>query len=140
MMAGDEMIAGGKQQPPQGENKIIGLRNENSELIYCQRSTASPLDPRTGYHTPVTRDQGFSPATVQDGGFTTPIDSLPDSTGLGSLQRSYTSDTNGPESQQLSPNEMIAPASAVHSMSVNLLDTNDVSPNPTIYLIGIILT
>ncbi|KAJ5789756.1 uncharacterized protein N7518_006767 [Penicillium psychrosexuale] len=100
MMAGDEMIAGGKQQPPQ--------------------------DPRTGYHTPVTRDQGFSPATVQDGGFTTPIDSLPDSTGLGSLQRSYTSDTNGPESQQLSPNEMIAPASAVHSMSVNLLDTNDI--------------
>ncbi|KAI3148352.1 hypothetical protein CBS147325_3505 [Penicillium roqueforti] len=90
------------------------------------RSTASPLDPRTGYHTPVTRDQGFSPATVQDGGFTTPIDSLPDSTGLGSLQRSYTSDTNGPESQQLSPNEMIAPASAVHSMSVNLLDTNDI--------------
>lgn len=64
---------------------------------------------------------------MQDGGFETPIDSLPDSTGLSSLQRSYTSDANGPESQQLSPNEMIAPASAVHSMSVNLLGTNDVS-------------
>ncbi|CAP92184.1 Pc13g11150 [Penicillium rubens Wisconsin 54-1255] len=89
------------------------------------QSTASPLGSRTGYHTPASRDQGFSPATVQDGGFDTPIDSLPDSTGLSSLQRSYTSDANGPESQQLSPNEMIAPASAVHSMSVNLLDTND---------------
>ncbi|KZN93291.1 Protein priB [Penicillium chrysogenum] len=90
------------------------------------QSTASPLGSRTGYHTPASRDQGFSPATVQDGGFDTPIDSLPDSTGLSSLQRSYTSDANGPESQQLSPNEMIAPASAVHSMSVNLLDTNDI--------------
>ncbi|CAG8068411.1 unnamed protein product [Penicillium nalgiovense] len=90
------------------------------------QNTASPLDPRTGYHTPASRDQGFSPATVQDGGFETPIDSLPDSTGLSSLQRSYTSDANGPESQQLSPNEMIAPASAVHSMSVNLLGTNDI--------------
>ncbi|KAJ5418963.1 MFS multidrug transporter [Penicillium crustosum] len=89
------------------------------------QSTASPLDPRTGYHTPASRDQGFSPATVQDSGFDTPIDSLPDSTGLSSLQRSYTSDANGPDSQQLSPNEMIAPASAVHSMSVNLLGTND---------------
>ncbi|KAJ5434140.1 hypothetical protein N7491_004735 [Penicillium cf. griseofulvum] len=99
MMADDEVIVGGKQQPPQ--------------------------DPRTGYHTPASRDQGFSPATVQDGGFDTSIDSLPSSTGLNSLKRSYTSDANGPESQQLSPNEMIAPASAVHSMSVNLLGTND---------------
>ncbi|KAG0155020.1 hypothetical protein PDIDSM_593 [Penicillium digitatum] len=66
------------------------------------------------------------PRQVQDGGLNTPIDSLPDSTGLSSLQRSYKSDTNGPESQQLSPNEMIAPASAVHSMSVNLLGTNDI--------------
>ncbi|CAI7628162.1 unnamed protein product [Penicillium glandicola] len=90
------------------------------------RNTASPLDPRTGYHTPTSRDQGFSPATVQDGSFETSIDSLPGSTGLSSLQRSYTSDTNGPESQRLSPNEMIAPASTVHSMSVNLLGTNDI--------------
>jgi hypothetical protein len=129
MMVGDGMIVGGKQQPPQGDNCIIDPVYECNKLIYCQRNqnTASPLDPRTGYHTPASRDQGFSPATVQDGGFDTPIDSLPDSTGLSSLQRSYTSDANGPESQQLSPNEMIAPASAVHSMSVNLLDTNDVS-------------
>ncbi|KAJ5940996.1 MFS multidrug transporter [Penicillium verrucosum] len=119
MMADDRFaaIVGGKQPPPQGR-----------ELIYCHRNqnTASPLDPRTGYHTPASRDQGFSPATVQDGGFDTPIDSLPDSTGLSSLQRSYTSEANGPDSQQLSPNEMIAPASAVHSMSVNLLGTNDI--------------
>lgn len=77
---------------------------------------------------------------MQDGGFDTPIDSLPDSTGLSSLQRSYTSEANGPDSQQLSPNEMIAPASAVHSMSVNLLGTNDVSHSQTTYGIGIHLT
>lgn len=77
---------------------------------------------------------------MQDGGFDTPIDSLPDSTGLSSLQRSYTSDANGPESQQLSPNEMIAPVSAVHSMSVNLLGTNDVSHSQTTYAIDIHLT
>ncbi|CAG8097258.1 unnamed protein product [Penicillium salamii] len=90
------------------------------------QATASPLDQRTGFHTPASREQGFSPANVQDGGFDTSIDSLPDSTGLSSLQRSYASDQNGPESQQLSPNEMIAPASAVHSMSVNLLGSNDI--------------
>ncbi|KAJ6022559.1 uncharacterized protein N7446_012909 [Penicillium canescens] len=87
---------------------------------------SSPVDQRTGFHTPVSRDQGFSPATVRDGGFETSLDSLPESTGLNSLQRSYTNDQNGPEHQQLSPNEMIAPASAVHSMSVNLLGSNDI--------------
>jgi hypothetical protein len=94
---------------------------------YRSQVNASPVDQRTGYHTPASRDQGFSPATVHDGGFETSLDSLPESTGLKSLQRSYTSDHNGPEHQQLSPNEMIAPASAVHSMSVNLLGSNDVS-------------
>lgn len=73
---------------------------------------------------------------MQDGGFDTPIDPLPDSTGLNTLQRSYTSDQNGPESQQLSPNEMIAPASAVHSMSVNLLGTNDVGCTQTFSYTG----
>ena len=142
MMAGDGMIVGEKQQPPQGDNRIIDPAYGCNKLIYCQRSqnTASPLGTRTGYHTPVSRDQGFSPTTGQDGGFDTPIDSLPDSTGLSSLQRSYTSDANGPESQQLSPNEMIAPASAVHSMSVNLLDTNDVSHSHTIYTGDVNLT
>ncbi|KAJ6180873.1 MFS multidrug transporter [Penicillium mononematosum] len=110
-------IEDGRRRNDRRRKTTTPARNQN---------TASPLDPRTGYHTPASRDQGFSPATVQDGGFDTPIDSLPDSTGLSSLQRSYTSDANGPESQQLSPNEMIAPASAVHSMSVNLLDTNDI--------------
>lgn len=108
---------------------IADLRNPDAQLTHCHRNqaTASPLDQRTGFHTPASREQGFSPANVQDGGFDTSIDSLPDSTGLSSLQRSYASDQNGPESQQLSPNEMIAPASAVHSMSVNLLGSNDVS-------------
>ncbi|CAG7947877.1 unnamed protein product [Penicillium nalgiovense] len=110
-------IDDGRRRTDRRRKTTTPARNQN---------TASPLDPRTGYHTPASRDQGFSPATVQDGGFETPIDSLPDSTGLSSLQRSYTSDANGPESQQLSPNEMIAPASAVHSMSVNLLGTNDI--------------
>ncbi|KAJ5181891.1 MFS multidrug transporter [Penicillium cf. viridicatum] len=110
-------IDDGRRRSDRRRKTTTPARNQN---------TASPLDPRTGYHTPTSRDQGFSPATVQDGGFDTPIDSLPDSTGLSSLQRSYTSDANGPESQQLSPNEMIAPASAVHSMSVNLLGTNDI--------------
>lgn len=46
---------------------------------------------------------------------------------MGHLRRSQTADRHGSESQQLSPNDMIAPVSAVHSMSVNLLGTNDVS-------------
>jgi hypothetical protein len=129
MTAGAEVTAGGRLQPPRGRT----LNNINYQyegrLIYHHRGqvNASPVDQRTGFHTPASRDQEFSPATVHDGGFDTSLDPLPESTGLKSLQRSYTSDQNGPEHQQLSPNEMIAPASAVHSMSVNLLGSNDVS-------------
>ena len=89
----------------------------------------SPLDQRSGLRTPVSREQDFSPITGGDNSFDASIDSLPDSSNFGDLRRSQTADHHGPESQQLSPNDMIAPASAVHSMSVNLLDNNHVSPN-----------
>jgi hypothetical protein len=89
----------------------------------------SPLDQRSGLHTPVSREQDFSPIAGGDNSFDASIDSLPDSSNFGDLRRSQTADHHGPESQQLSPNDMIAPASAVHSMSVNLLDNNHVSLN-----------
>lgn len=87
----------------------------------------SPLDQRSGFHTPASREQEYSPVAGEDASFDTTIDSLPDSSVLGNLRRSQTADHHGPESQQLSPNDMIAPVSAVHSMSVNLLGSNDVS-------------
>lgn len=85
------------------------------------------MDQRSGFHTPASREQEYSPITRQDVSFDASIDSLPDSSGLRDLRRSVTVDHNGPESQQLSPNDMIAPQSAVHSMSVNLLGSNNVS-------------
>ncbi|KAJ5727898.1 hypothetical protein N7493_005718 [Penicillium malachiteum] len=89
-------------------------------------AVASPLDQRSGFHTPVSREQEYSPITGQDVSFNASIDSLPDSSDLRNLRRSVTADHNGPESQQLSPNDMIAPVSAVHSMSVNLLGSNNI--------------
>ena len=89
----------------------------------------SPLDQRSGLHTPVSREQEFSPIAGGDNSFDASIDSLPDSSNFGDLRRSQTADHHGPDSQQLSPNDMIAPVSAVHSMSVNLLDNNHVSLN-----------
>ncbi|KAJ5682417.1 hypothetical protein N7462_005582 [Penicillium macrosclerotiorum] len=93
---------------------------------YSRSTVASPLDQRSGFHTPVSREQEYSPVTGQDSTFDTSIDSLPDSSALGDLRRSQTADHHGPESQHLSPNDMIAPVSAVHSMSVNLLDSNHI--------------
>ncbi|KAJ5291608.1 MFS multidrug transporter [Penicillium angulare] len=89
-------------------------------------AVASPLDQRSGFHTPVSREQEYSPVTGQDVSFNASIDSLPDSSTLRELRRSVTADHNGPDSQQLSPSDMIAPVSAVHSMSVNLLDSNNI--------------
>jgi hypothetical protein len=97
-------------------------------LTYLDRSqlAGSPLDQRSGYHTPATTEQDFSSlVTSRDSGFDTSIDSLPNSVGLSSL-RSQNADSSGHKSQQLSPNEMIAPVSAVHSMSVNLLGSDNV--------------
>ncbi|KAJ6109379.1 MFS multidrug transporter [Penicillium sp. IBT 16267x] len=87
-------------------------------------SRASPLDQRSNFHTPASREREYSPIAGRDVSFDASIDSLPDSSGLRELRRSATADHNGPESQQLSPNDMIAPQSAVHSMSVNLLGSN----------------
>ncbi|KAJ5091589.1 hypothetical protein NUU61_006459 [Penicillium alfredii] len=101
-------------------------RRKTATPSRCQVAT-SPLDPRSGFHTPASREQEYSPATGQDAAaFDTSIDSMPESTTLGDLQRSQTADHNGRESQQLSPNDMIAPVSAVHSMSVNLLGSNNI--------------
>lgn len=99
-----------------------------TDLIrYSSSAVASPLEHRSGYHTPASRDQEYSPAAGQDASFETSIDSLPDASALGRVRRSQTAEHHGHDSQQLSPNDMIAPASAVHSMSVNLLGTNEVS-------------
>ncbi|KAF3398110.1 hypothetical protein F1880_005993 [Penicillium rolfsii] len=93
----------------------------------CGPAVTSPLDQRSGLHTPVSREQEYSPIAGGDASFDASIDSLPDSSSFGDLRRSQTADHHhGPESQQLSPNDMIAPASAVHSMSVNLLDNNHI--------------
>ena len=93
-------------------------------------AVTSPLDQRSGFHTPASRDQDYSPVAGHDSSFDTSIDSFPESS-LGRVRRSQTADHHGHghESQQLSPNDMIAPVSAVHSMSVNLLGTDEVSLN-----------
>ncbi|KAJ5902005.1 hypothetical protein N7495_002533 [Penicillium taxi] len=80
-------------------------------------SVASPREQHSVYHSPV---------AGHDATFDTNIDSLPATSALEDLRRSQTTDQSGPESQQLSPNDMIAPVSAVHSMSVNLLGTNSI--------------
>lgn len=96
--------------------------------VYRSQLAGSPLDQRAGYHTPVSTEQDFSSlVTARDTGFDTSIDSLPNSVDLSSLQRSQNAESSGHKSQQLSPNEMIAPVSAVHSMSVNLLGSDNVS-------------
>lgn len=96
-------------------------------IFYRSQLAGSPLDQRAGYHTPATTEQDFSSlVTSRDAGFDTSIDSLPNSVDLSSL-RSQNADSSGHKSQQLSPNEMIAPVSAVHSMSVNLLGSDNVS-------------
>lgn len=98
--------------------------------IQSGSTVASPLDPRSGFHTPASRGREYSPVPGQDVSFDTPIDSFTDSSStFRNLRRSQTADNVGAESSQhLSPNDMIAPVSAVHSMSVNLLDSNHVSP------------
>lgn len=103
-----------------------------TDLFGCSGSAVtSPLDQRSGFHTPASRDQDYSPIAGQDTSFATPIDSFPESSLGGRGRRSQTVDHHhhghGHEPQQLSPNDMIAPVSAVHSMSVNLLGTDEVS-------------
>ncbi|KAJ5620700.1 C6 transcription factor [Penicillium lagena] len=82
----------------------------------------SPADQRNGLHTPASREREYSPVSARDTTFNTSIDSLPETTTLGAQAPNH----NGPESQQLSPNDMMAPVSAMHSMSVNLLGSNTI--------------
>ena len=64
----------------------------------------------------------YSPVSARDAGVeTTPIN------GVDELQPSQTTtDQPGSETQQLSPSDMMAPVSVVHSMSVNLLGSSNV--------------
>ncbi|KAJ5664174.1 MFS multidrug transporter [Penicillium longicatenatum] len=112
--------------PIEDNRRRSDRRRKGTPARYSGSSRASPLDQRGGFHTPVSREQEYSPITRQDASFDASIDSLPDSSALRDLRRSVTADHNGPESQQLSPNDMIAPQSAVHSMSVNLLGSNNI--------------
>ncbi|CAI7673827.1 unnamed protein product [Penicillium manginii] len=89
-------------------------------------AVASPLDHRSGFHTPASREREYSPAAGHDASFDASIDLLPETSSFREPRRSQTADHHGPESQQLSPNDMVAPASAVHSMSVNLLGSDDI--------------
>ena len=106
---------------------VLNTSRSHAYLFYRSQLAGSPLDQRPGYHTPAATEQDFSSlVTSRDAGFDTSIDSLPNSVDLSSL-RSQNADSSGHKSQQLSPNEMIAPVSAVHSMSVNLLGSDNVS-------------
>ncbi|PYH40093.1 Zn(II)2Cys6 transcription factor [Aspergillus saccharolyticus JOP 1030-1] len=90
----------------------------------------SPWNEPTGFDTPSSREQEYSPGpAVQNDPLNASLDDLPDST---DLRSPGTSEQHGQDSQQLSPNDMIAPVSVVHSMSVNLLGSSSIfmdSPN-----------
>ncbi|KAE8378094.1 C6 transcription factor [Aspergillus bertholletiae] len=87
----------------------------------------SPWGHGSGLDSPESREREYSPASARDTAFhDASIDSLPGPSALEDLRASQTADPNGPESQQLSPNDMIAPVGAMHSMSVNLLGSNNI--------------
>lgn len=93
-----------------------------------QLNASGSLDQRADYNTSASTEQNFSSlGAARDGEFDDSIDSLSGSANLGNLQRSPNREQNVPKSQQLSPNEMIAPVSAAHSMSVNLLSSDNVN-------------
>ncbi|KAJ5147249.1 hypothetical protein N7526_000601 [Penicillium atrosanguineum] len=112
---------------PIEDNRRRNERRRKTTTPARGSAVTSPLDQRSGFHTPASRDQDYSPVAGQDTSFDTSIDSFPESS-LGRVRRSQTADHHGHghESQQLSPNDMIAPVSAVHSMSVNLLGTDEI--------------
>lgn len=113
--------------PARYDYRIKHIQEAILTYIHRSRLAGSPLDQRAGFHTPATTEQDFSSlVTSRDTGFDSSIDSLPNSVDLSSL-RSQNAESSGHKSQQLSPNEMIAPVSAVHSMSVNLLGSDNVS-------------
>ncbi|OOO09045.1 hypothetical protein OAory_01103410 [Aspergillus oryzae] len=96
-------------------------------LFYQGHGTTSPWGHGSSLNTPESREREYSPVSARDTAFhDAPIDSLPAPSALEDLRASQTADQNGPESQQLSPNDMIAPVGAMHSMSVNLLGSNNI--------------
>lgn len=126
---GDAVTEEGRLQHPHGEicTASVVYHDPADQIRYSGSTVNSPLDRCSGYHTPASRDQEYSPVAVQDASFDTSRDSLAEHPALGRVRRSQTAERHGHETQELSPNDMIAPASAVHSMSVNLLGTNEVS-------------
>ncbi|RAH82364.1 hypothetical protein BO86DRAFT_361209 [Aspergillus japonicus CBS 114.51] len=100
-------------------------RNESPRPSRRQQIARSPWNEPTGFNTPSTREQEYSPGpAVQENPLDSALDSLPDS---GDLRSPGASEKHGQDSsQQLSPNDMIAPVSVVHSMSVNLLGSSSI--------------
>ncbi|OGM44072.1 putative C6 transcription factor [Aspergillus bombycis] len=95
--------------------------------FYQGHGATSPWGHGSGLNTPESREREYSPVSARDTAFhDASIDSLPGPSALEDLRASQTADQNGPESQQLSPNDMIAPVGAMHSMSVNLLGSNNI--------------
>lgn len=124
------MIPQRGRDPPTGYWRLLSTITKRIPTYASYRSqiTASPSGQQSGFHTPASPERDFSLATGRrDAGFDTSIDSLPESVDLSNLQRSQNSEKNAAKPQQLSPNEMIAPVSAMHSMSVNLLGSDSVS-------------
>lgn len=81
---------------------------------------------RHGSETNASRELQYSPASGRDVPLETSIDSFPGLVPGRDARASQSVDHHGPESQELSPSDMIAPVSVVHSMSVNLLGSNSV--------------
>ncbi|KAB8278173.1 hypothetical protein BDV30DRAFT_223124 [Aspergillus minisclerotigenes] len=108
-------------------NILIGLTVQYHRVHREGHGTTSPWGHGSSLNTPESREREYSPVSARDTAFhDAPIDSLPAPSALEDLRASQTADQNGPESQQLSPNDMIAPVGAMHSMSVNLLGSNNI--------------
>lgn len=140
----DDVVSDEERQPPlrgkccrNPRSQIRRIPKIRRELLIVQTSASgstvtSPLGQRSGLQTPVSREHEYSSLSGHDDPFDTSIDSVHDNSAFRDLRGSQTTDGQGPDSQHLSPNDMIAPASAVHSMSVNLLDSNHVSTKVTL--------
>ncbi|KAL3259863.1 hypothetical protein BDQ94DRAFT_181239 [Aspergillus welwitschiae] len=92
-----------------------------------RQQARSPWTEPHGFGSPSPREQDFSTSTtVQDVPINASLDSLPESTAAADLSSPGTAERHAPEHQQLSPNDMIAPVSVMHSMSVNLLGSSSI--------------
>ncbi|PYH90444.1 C6 transcription factor [Aspergillus ellipticus CBS 707.79] len=96
-----------------------------------RQSARPPWTEHHGFGTPPPREQDYVAAAGPEVPFDTSIDSLPESTAVGDLGSPGTAERHGQEPQQLSPNEMIAPGSVMHSMSVNLLGSSSIFMDTT---------